>query len=305
MTTLTTPAPSIETRTRSVDGAAADHSDPAAALEAIPPCDSGPGFGSAPSFLDRRRTACAGQARVVHRLPGCRRAAGWSCRRCSVSCFLLGPVAKNWAALVSVYPADSSLLQGNCRPVDPRGSRPANFSPSDNGRQTHIPAPPEPAVIRLRDTPRGRSGTARKAPSTLGGPCRRAGVGTIVRRPTQSERRQFKAWQPGETGTSSRNPVPCLPVGSVAARQVRRDCRPVEQRCPRPAPLSTTHARRLARTRSRASRPACVVVERSTQARSINSARVARLGPLSFPTGPTTAFDGCSGRSDWALRPRG
>ena len=189
-------------------------------------------------FPDRPRVvrpaALPRAIRATPRLPDGRRAAGWSGGRC-VDGTLSRPALRSRVLFPEHYPAASSLPQGNCRPVDPRGSRPANFSPSDNGRQTSLPAPPEPAVTRLRDTPRGRSGTARKAPSTLCGPCRPAGVGTIVRRPTQSERRQFKAWQPGETGNSSREPV-LSSLGPVAAmRQARLASRPVEQRCSGPA----------------------------------------------------------------------
>lgn len=103
--------------------------------------------------------------------------------------------------------------------------------------------------------------------------------------PRLPERRRAVAW--GRRGCISRASTPALRSrvsfpehGPAASSLLQGNCRPVDPRGSRPAPLSTAHARRLARTRSRASRPSCVVVERSTQARSTNSARVARLGPI-------------------------
>ena len=86
---------------------------------------------SAGIFPDRRRVARPVIAlpraiRVTRHLPGWRRAAGWSGGRCDVD-GSSGPVLRNRTFLPR-RPDASSLASVNCRPVDPRGSRPANLS---------------------------------------------------------------------------------------------------------------------------------------------------------------------------------
>ena len=82
-------------------------------------------------FPDRPRVArpvaLPRAIRVTRRLPGWRRAAGWSGGRC-VDGTLSRPALRSRVLFPEHYPAASSLPQGNCRPVDPRGSRPANLS---------------------------------------------------------------------------------------------------------------------------------------------------------------------------------
>lgn len=76
-------------------------------------------------MLDRRRMFRCGQTLGMPRLPKCRRAAGWSCRGCIST--VPTPALRSRVSFPEHGPAASSLPQGNCRPVDPRGSRPAIF----------------------------------------------------------------------------------------------------------------------------------------------------------------------------------
>ena len=78
-------------------------------------------------MLDRRRMFRCGQTLGMPHLPKWRRAAGWSGGRC-VDGTLSRPALRSRVLFPEHGPAASSLLQGNCRPVDPRGSRPANLS---------------------------------------------------------------------------------------------------------------------------------------------------------------------------------
>ncbi len=78
-------------------------------------------------MLDRRRMFRCGQTLGMPRLPKWRRAAGWSGGRC-VDGTLSRSALRSRVLFPEHGPAASSLPQGNCRPVDPRGSRPANLS---------------------------------------------------------------------------------------------------------------------------------------------------------------------------------
>lgn len=111
--------------------AAADQSDPDAAhtqvqLRGGRLCR----IGAHPIFPDRRGvarpSALPRAIRATPRLPGWRRAAGWSGGRC-VDGTLSRPALRSRVSFAEHHPAASSLPQGNCRPVDPRGSRPAIF----------------------------------------------------------------------------------------------------------------------------------------------------------------------------------
>ncbi len=109
--------------------AAADQSDPDAAfrpMHGVPPQlpRRRPSTPSRGALSDRPRVAPGGQTGTARRLPECRRAAGWACRGCIST--VPTPVAKSRAALSS----------------------------SRDGRQTSIPAPPEPAVTRLSEVRR-------------------------------------------------------------------------------------------------------------------------------------------------------
>lgn len=80
---------------------------------------------SAPTFFGRPRVASDGQAGTTRRLPERRRAAAWGRRGCIST--VPTPALRSRVLFPEHGPAASSLPQGNCRPVDPRGSRPAFF----------------------------------------------------------------------------------------------------------------------------------------------------------------------------------
>ena len=106
-----------------------------AALEAFPPYDSAGPSGSA-IFSDSQRSASDGQAGTDRRLPDGRRAAAWGCGRC----------------VDGTSPSLPCVLGGAAADAPPL------FSPSHDGRQTLLPAPPEPAVMRLEGSSRDLCG---------------------------------------------------------------------------------------------------------------------------------------------------
>lgn len=111
--------------------AAADQSDPDAAFRPMHGClpqlpRRRPSTPSRGVLSDRPRAAPDGQAGAARGLSERRRAAGWSCRGCIST--VPTPALRSRVSFPEHGPAASSLPQGNCRPVDPRGSRPAHFS---------------------------------------------------------------------------------------------------------------------------------------------------------------------------------